>query len=169
MKWGQSLDNYPYFLLLGDKRKYQRKTPFVLLSIYPFHGGRTTGFLAYLDDEAMSCRLRQAAISCASIQRRHTSLYGCWLLWWRQYHSEGAPVPKESMLLKIMIFCIIDYNATIAYKFTYTSHLTMHTVSWCSQGKQNFGVRAYVLSTQRKMEDYFFFTKIMKLHKNILY
>jgi len=49
----KSLDDFSYFLLWGDKRKYQRKTPFVLLWIYPFHGGRTTGFLACLDDDVV--------------------------------------------------------------------------------------------------------------------
>ena len=46
------------------------------------------GFLACLDDKAVTCHLRQAALSCARIQRRHTSLYGCLLLWW-QYNSWG--------------------------------------------------------------------------------
>jgi hypothetical protein len=26
----------------------------------------------------------------------------------------------------------------------------MHTVTWCSQGKQNFGVRAYLLDKKRR-------------------
>jgi len=56
-KWGQSLETVWLIFILSfvgrQKKVLQRKTPFVLLWIYPFHGGRTTGFLACLDNDVV--------------------------------------------------------------------------------------------------------------------
>ena len=71
---------FSYFLLFGDKRKYCKEKR--LLYCYGYI--RSTAGAQRASSPAlttMSCNgcLRQAALSCARIQRRHTSLYGCLL------------------------------------------------------------------------------------------
>ncbi len=50
-----------------QKKVLQRKTPFALLWIFPFHGWRTTGFLACLDNDVVQRSLE----ACCPIMRPH--------------------------------------------------------------------------------------------------
>jgi len=84
---------FSYFLLLGDKRKYCKEKR--LLHCYGyFHSTAGAQRASSPALTTMSCRevLRQAALSCARIPMRHTSLYGCLLiaLILSPFHSKGV-------------------------------------------------------------------------------